>query len=192
VEAAKAAVSSPLLDISIDGARGVLFTITGGPSLGMQEVADAAKVITASADENAKVIFGTVIDETMGDDVRITVVATGFEERDRVMPLPEEEVKSFFGSGRNFYPLGSLAKKKVEPVQEKEEEEERQPRFVSKPMNTVIEDEPVVEPIKKPSFFAKKASSFAATHSVPPVVPANNNDDEELEIPTFIRKKMGL
>jgi cell division protein FtsZ len=79
VEAAKAAISSPLLDMSIEGARGVVFTITGGPGLGMAEVSEAAKVITASADEDAKVIFGAVIDDKLKDEIKITVVATGFD-----------------------------------------------------------------------------------------------------------------
>ncbi len=78
VEAAKGAVDSPLLELDVDGARGILFTITGGPNLGMYEVNEAARVITESADPNAKIIFGANIDESMGDEVRITVVATGF------------------------------------------------------------------------------------------------------------------
>jgi len=81
IEAAKAAINSPLLDMSIEGARGVVFTITGGPNLGMNEVNEAAKVITASTDEDAKIIFGAVIDEKLKDEVKITVVATGFDGR---------------------------------------------------------------------------------------------------------------
>ena len=82
VEAAKQAIASPLLEISIDGAKGILFTITGGSDLAMYEVAEAAKVITGSADDDARVIFGATIDESMGDEVRITVVATGFDNRE--------------------------------------------------------------------------------------------------------------
>jgi cell division protein FtsZ len=82
VEAAKQAIASPLLEISIDGAKGILFTVTGGPDLAMYEVAEAAKVITGSADDDARVIFGANIDDTMGDEVRITVVATGFDSRE--------------------------------------------------------------------------------------------------------------
>ncbi len=78
-DAAKAAVASPLLEVSIDGAKGILFTITGGSNLGMYEVSEAAKVITQSADPQAKVIFGAIIDESMKDEVKVTVVATGFE-----------------------------------------------------------------------------------------------------------------
>jgi len=81
IEAAKAAINSPLLEMSIEGARGILFSVTGGNDLGMNEVHEAAKVITASADEDAKIIFGVVIDDKMKDEIRITVVATGFENR---------------------------------------------------------------------------------------------------------------
>jgi cell division protein FtsZ len=78
VDAAKAAIDSPLLELSIDGAKGILFTITGGDKLSMYEVNEAAKVITNSADQDAKVIFGSVIDPSLGDEVKITVIATGF------------------------------------------------------------------------------------------------------------------
>ncbi|MCC7357691.1 cell division protein FtsZ [Candidatus Uhrbacteria bacterium] len=80
-EAAKAAIASPLLEVSIDGAKGILFTITGGSNLGMYEVSEAAKVITQSADTTAKIIFGAIIDEAMKDEVKVTVVATGFDGR---------------------------------------------------------------------------------------------------------------
>jgi cell division protein FtsZ len=85
--AAKAAVNSPLLDMVIDGAKGVLFNITGGRDLGMFEIDEAAKVITKNVDPDAKVKFGAVIDENMGDELRITVIATGFDEHNR-KPAP--------------------------------------------------------------------------------------------------------
>jgi cell division protein FtsZ len=77
-EAARAAVSSPLLESSIEGATGILLNITGGPDIGLFEVNEAAEVVTSAADVNANVIFGAVIDEAMGDEVRVTVIATGF------------------------------------------------------------------------------------------------------------------
>src|SRR5438445_7528602 len=77
-EAARAAVSSPLLESSIEGATGILLNITGGPDVGLFEVNEAAEVVTSAADPNANIIFGAVIDEAMGDDVRVTVIATGF------------------------------------------------------------------------------------------------------------------
>jgi cell division protein FtsZ len=79
IEAAKAAINSSLLDMSIDGAKGIVFTITGGADLSMSEVSEAAKVITSAADEEAKIIFGAVIDESLADQIKITVVATGFD-----------------------------------------------------------------------------------------------------------------
>ncbi len=79
VTAAKSAIENSLLDLSIEGAQGVLFTITGSPDLTMHEVNEAAKVITESIDSDAKIIFGAVIDESLKDTIKITVVATGFD-----------------------------------------------------------------------------------------------------------------
>jgi cell division protein FtsZ len=85
IEAAQHAISSPLLeDVSIKGARGVLINITGGPTLSLHEVNEAATLIQEEADDDANIIFGAVIDEHMGDEVRITVIATGFGSLDRV------------------------------------------------------------------------------------------------------------
>jgi len=77
-EAARAAVSSPLLETTIEGATGILLNITGGPEIGLFEVNEAAEVVTSAADQNANVIFGAVIDDAMGENVRVTVIATGF------------------------------------------------------------------------------------------------------------------
>jgi cell division protein FtsZ len=77
-EAARAAVSSPLLETSIEGATGILLNITGGPDIGLFEVNEAAEVVTSAADQNANVIFGAVIDDAVGGEVRVTVIATGF------------------------------------------------------------------------------------------------------------------
>ena len=82
-EAARTAVSSPLLEASIEGATGVLMNISGGPDIGLFEVNEAAEVVTGAADQNANVIFGAVIDEALGGRVRVTVIATGFDARYR-------------------------------------------------------------------------------------------------------------
>ncbi|MDQ3867581.1 MAG: cell division protein FtsZ [Actinomycetota bacterium] len=82
-EAARAAVSSPLLEASIEGATGILLNISGGPDVGLFEVNEAAEVVTGAADQNANVIFGAVIDESLGGVVRVTVIATGFDGRYR-------------------------------------------------------------------------------------------------------------
>ncbi len=77
--AAREAISSPLLEVSISGAQGVLFNVTGGPNLGLFEIDEAAEIIKEMADPGANIIFGTVIDERMGEDLQITVIATGFD-----------------------------------------------------------------------------------------------------------------
>ncbi len=88
-DAAKQAISSPLLETSIEGAKGVLLNITGGPDLGLQEVNTAAELIQNSADPEANIIFGAVIDENLKDEILITVIATGFE-RNPVLKRPNK------------------------------------------------------------------------------------------------------
>ncbi|MDP1743237.1 MAG: cell division protein FtsZ [Candidatus Amesbacteria bacterium] len=78
--AARAAISSPLLEVSIEGAKGVLFTVTGGPDMTMAEVDEAAKIIAEAADADANIIFGAAIMDKMVDQMKITVIATGFDE----------------------------------------------------------------------------------------------------------------
>jgi cell division protein FtsZ len=97
-EAARTAVSSPLLEQSVDGATGILLNITGGTALGLFEVNEAAEVVTGAADQNANVIFGAVIDDSLGDEVRVTVIATGFGalRRRRRVEAPAE---AFAGAG---------------------------------------------------------------------------------------------
>lgn len=80
VEAARRAISSPLLETSIEGAKGVLLNITGGPDLTLMEVNEASEIVAEAADQDANIIFGSVIDENFKDDIRVTVIATGFEQ----------------------------------------------------------------------------------------------------------------
>src|SRR5207247_10462945 len=114
VEAAQKAISSPLLeDVSIQGARGVLINITGGPDLSLHEVNEAATLIQEEADDEANIIFGAVIDESMGDEVRITVIATGFgmggESGEKRRPGARDAREAGAGEGRPVTRLGLLA-----------------------------------------------------------------------------------
>ncbi len=86
VDAARAAVMSPLLEVNIQGARGILFNVTGGSDLGLFEVNEAAEVIKEAADPEANIIFGTVIDDRMRDEVKVTVIATGFDGTKKTKP----------------------------------------------------------------------------------------------------------
>ncbi|MBU2576000.1 cell division protein FtsZ [Patescibacteria group bacterium] len=154
IDAAKAAIDSPLLEMSIDGARGILFTVTGSSDLGMYEINEAAKIITGAADDDAKIIFGAVINEEMKDEIKITVIATGFEGAGRAPTQPvigqAEEFKTssdidkkrsiFFERGRteaqksrNDVDLEESAIKEDDAQEEQEELEI--PAFIRKKMN---------------------------------------------------------
>lgn len=176
VEAAKMAISSPLLDLSIDGANGILFTITGGTDLTMNEVSEAAKIITSSASEDAKVIFGATIDETLTDGIRITVIATGFDGRRPSSLLAADEETSFFSASK--FTNNAFMRK---AQRDDEEEDKKFKQFVQKP----VAKEPIA-PVVVNAF--KEEQPKAAP--VPTAKP--KSADDELEIPAFIRKKMGI
>lgn len=168
VEAAKMAIASPLLELSIDGAKGILFTVTGSPDLSMYEVAEAAKVITGSADDDAKVIFGANIDEELKDEVRITVVATGFDNRER-RSAPS------LGGDVSVSPHGSW-RPSVHQYQTSErvhvEKKETSP-FGERRIPSVVQTVP------------------AQTQSQEQTVrEAQKDEEEDLGIPAFIRRKM--
>ena len=102
VEAAKQAISSPLLDVTIDGARGVLFNICGGPGLALHEVEEAANIIRERADASANIRFGAVINESLDDEIQITVIATGFHAQARTQPRPYSARKTLEFPVRSF------------------------------------------------------------------------------------------
>ena len=109
VEAAQRAISSPLLeDVKIEGARGVLINITGGPDLTLHEVNEAATLIQEEADPDANIIFGAVIDESMGDEVRITVIATGFGEPAVKQPAPRPGMSESRADARPSRQVGRI------------------------------------------------------------------------------------
>ena len=93
-DAAKEAIQSPLLETSIEGAKGVIINITGGDNLGLHEVNTAAELVQRSVDPEANIIFGTVTDESMGDDIQITVIATGFEKNEPISSIGVDNIVS--------------------------------------------------------------------------------------------------
>ena len=106
--AARAAISSPLLDLSIEGARGVLFNIAGGDDLTMFEVDEAARIISSAADPDANVIFGAVIKSELTDQVKITVIATGFDEtRSRLAQMSQTQIQKPVVQGVVSEPINS-------------------------------------------------------------------------------------
>ncbi|KKP92006.1 MAG: Cell division protein FtsZ [Parcubacteria group bacterium GW2011_GWA2_36_10] len=148
-EAARAAIDSPLLELSINGATGVLFTISGSSDLSMFEVNEAAEVITSACDPEAKVIFGAVIDENLGDEVKVTVIATGFKDKGErkerhtatqpsisyqetfVKKAEERTIKQAFNKPKEDFEIPS----QEEVSKTREEEELDIPAFLRKKLN---------------------------------------------------------
>lgn len=171
VEAAKQAINSPLLDTTIEGARGIIFNVTCDPSTAMHEIQDAAKVIEEGADPDADVFFGVCIDPNLEDEVRITVIATGFDT-----PL-EDFAEYTRESNRNENAAKSMSQRKM---QEKIDYTE---------LSTVEEPAPVHElsPIgmssKRPEPQPQPAPIDTASERL------DLFSDEDLEVPSFLKKK---
>ncbi|AKZ55222.1 Cell division protein FtsZ [Streptomyces ambofaciens ATCC 23877] len=167
VAAAEMAISSPLLEASIDGARGVLLSISGGSDLGLFEINEAAQLVSEAAHPEANIIFGAVIDDALGDEVRVTVIAAGFDggqppskQRDNV--------------------LGSTSAKREEPAPARQTES--RPSFGS--LGSV---KPKEEPEPAP---APEPVSDLPPVAPPPVPPSRTYSDsaaEELDVPDFLK-----
>ncbi|NTW29983.1 MAG: cell division protein FtsZ [Candidatus Moranbacteria bacterium] len=178
-EAARAAINSPLLELSIDGAKGVLINISGSADLGMLEINEAANIITESIDPNAKVIFGAVVDDQVHKgDIQITVVATGFDAG-RI----RERNSVGFVSRAASVPLAPTPRAVIEPESDQpsgqEEEDifsrsafESTRRMVEKPA-MIIEEK--IQPAQAP--LRAETKEFV-------------EEGDDLEIPAFIRRKM--
>ena len=133
IEAARAAIDSPLLELSIDGAKGILFNITGGPDLGMYEIDEAAKAITEAADADANIIFGAIIDEAMQGEVKITVIATGFESEHNKMTRPQmahETKPAEIPSSQIIRRTEPVGLPEPKPIDEDEDNELEVPAFI--------------------------------------------------------------
>jgi cell division protein FtsZ len=166
IEAAQRAISSPLLeDISIQGARGVLINITGGPDLCLHEVNEAASMIQEEAHDDANIIFGAVIDESLTDEIRITVIATGFGEvKEDKKPAPQPTV--------NLTSIATAAPKNKKVVH----------------LGTIVDD------LDSPTWQRKKSGSDeteTVTLSRNKLeFTATQDDDDKYDIPTFLRRQM--
>ncbi|MDD5464060.1 MAG: cell division protein FtsZ [Candidatus Moranbacteria bacterium] len=165
-EAARAAINSPLLELSIDGAKGVLFNISGSSDLGMLEINEAANIITESVDPNAKVIFGAVVDDQVKKgEIHVTVVATGFDA-DRIVENPL----------LNRVRAGASSHETIAEKEEKMESEELKDS-ITFPVKKILEPRMIIEEKIQPR----------TVNTTPETKP---EDDDELEIPAFIRRKM--
>ena len=164
IEAAQKAISSPLLeDISIQGARGVLINITGGPDLCLHEVNEAASMIQEEADDDANIIFGAVIDDAIVDEIRITVIATGFGE-------VKEEPKP---AAANVSRISANANQKSKKVVH---------------LGTIVDDldTPTWQRKKQGSNEIETVTLSKASFQLG----ANSDKDDKYDIPTFLRRQM--
>jgi cell division protein FtsZ len=168
IEAAQKAISSPLLeDISIQGARGVLINITGGPDLCLHEVNEAASMIQEEAHEDANIIFGAVIDESLTDEIRITVIATGFGEvKEEKKPLPIPAPAS------NVSNITHAVQKNKKVVH----------------LGTIVDD------LDAPTWQRKKQGTeeveTVTLNKAGFQFGANQEDEDKYDIPTFLRRQM--
>ncbi|OGG85698.1 cell division protein FtsZ [Candidatus Kaiserbacteria bacterium RIFOXYB1_FULL_46_14] len=176
-DAARAAINSPLLEVSINGARGVLFAVAGGDDLGMLEIQDAARIITESIDPHAKVIFGAIRDDKLKkNEVKVTVIATGFPEG---------------REGRESSPL-SRAERAVENADREEEVSVRGRIFnsISIPRREENEERPSVTetpPRREPIVAREPAVVRPEPKPVDPV-DEDNEDDDWGAVPAFLRR----
>jgi len=153
IEAAKMAINSPLLEMSIEGARGVLFTIVGGKDLTMHEVNEAAKVVTSSTDEDARIIFGAVIDERLKDEIKITVIATGFDG------VSKSSSEISLNKESNSYSPSSFLKSKTEDMPEERKKSKVSPLKAAQAepvKNKEKDDEDEDDELGIPAFIRKK------------------------------------
>ena len=183
LEAARQAVASPLLEVNIAGAQGILFNITGGSTLTLWEVTEAAEEIRAAADPEANIIFGTSFNERLGEEVMITVIATGFDSRRRPDQRASTGTADRQGTAYATRPAnGSQPAAGTPPSRDFLEELERQrTESVDPDVPRVREStEPVAVPVRP------EPRSAAAE---PPTRKAATYDADDLEIPSFLRRR---
>ncbi|MEU4078393.1 cell division protein FtsZ [Streptomyces venezuelae] len=170
VAAAEMAISSPLLEASIDGARGVLLSISGGSDLGLFEINEAAQLVSEAAHPEANIIFGAVIDDALGDEVRVTVIAAGFDGGQP--PARRDNI------------IGSASAKREEPAPATRHVE------TSRPLGGLGTVAPRDEPAQAPAEPAPTVNETplpAAPPVVPPARPYADSQAEELDVPDFLK-----
>lgn len=165
-KAAEAAITSGLLDVTIDGARGILFNITGGPDMTLFEINEAAAIIKESAHPDVNLIFGAQIDDSMGDEVRITVIATGFEQSRAERRINSERPQAAQP------PIKRQQPRESQPV-------ERQQPPVQRPQTT--------QPPPPPQTPIQQQPPRSVQPSEPRVYGDYNDDDRD--IPAFLRRR---
>ena len=206
VEAVKAAINSVLLETSINGAKGIVFTVTGGSELSMADVSDAAKMINSLADKDAKIIFGAVIDEDLKDEIKITIVATGFNDKNPRPTIKKDIDKKidadYFSSSKKDY---SIMDSFDNNFSEKKEETEKKSIFNLSSKNLFNKErinkfsDDLESDLDTPTILRNKnkitsnnndgESSFSNFLRSKSKVD-QTNDETDLDVPAFLRNKI--
>ncbi|WP_262701409.1 MULTISPECIES: cell division protein FtsZ [Streptomyces] len=178
VAAAEMAISSPLLEASIDGARGVLLSISGGSDLGLFEINEAAQLVSEAAHPEANIIFGAVIDDALGDEVRVTVIAAGFDGGQPPAKNRDKVLGSYSGGGREEG-SGSSSNRPAG------QDTGSRPSFGGLGSVTPREEEPAPA---DPAPVAEVPPPVPTPHpQVPPARPYPESQAEELDVPDFLK-----
>ncbi|MBD3250564.1 MAG: cell division protein FtsZ [Candidatus Pacebacteria bacterium] len=199
VNAARMAISSPLLEISVEGAKGILYNITGGPDMTMTEVSDASAIIANAADPDANIIFGANIDEEMGDKIKVSVIATGFDQDEIGLGVDR---RSMFGA------FSRQSKQKFthpeEEDQESEDKIDRAPSGFTQPVTKAQRStsSQSVQPENERSKTSTPFISLGGSKKTQPVSKdqvekeptetksaAGDEFEDEFDIPAFLRQK---
>ncbi|RII18296.1 Cell division protein FtsZ [Streptomyces sp. YIM 130001] len=177
VAAAEMAISSPLLEASIDGARGVLLSISGGSDLGLFEINEAAQLVSEAAHPEANIIFGAVIDDALGDEVRVTVIAAGFDGGQP--PNKRDVAAGTTGSKREETASAASARPS--------ESRSSFGALGSVTPREDAQDEPTPAPAPEPAPVSEVPSAPVTPPQVPPARPYQDSQAEELDVPDFLK-----
>ena len=195
-EAVKAAVNSALLETSIDGAKGIVFTITGGSDLSMSDVSDAAKMINSLAHKDAKIIFGAVIDESLGDELKVTVVATGFDDKNaKINPAikkeNEKKVNSdfFASSKKEFNIMDNFAKGSDSKKDNIDESRDNKKSIFNFPSTKNLFNKEKISGSDQDDDSALDTPAFLR-NKIKDSQKSLDDEDDDLDVPAFLRNKI--
>lgn len=201
--AAKQAIQSPMLETSINGAKGVLLNITGGSDMGIMEVTEAAEYVQAAADPEANIIFGAGIDESLGDTMRITVIATGFDyvpstATGRAQLNNKQSARPAGMQAQGQRPMAQTQQRPpIQPIQPTYQQAmEDRPSIrptMTQPVQQPVQAQPQVQPqqdVEFPGFKPEHRSPRMNERNTAPSFSrdADGKDDDDLEIPTWLRR----
>jgi cell division protein FtsZ len=179
IQAAQKAINSPLLEASMDGAHGVLLSIAGGSDLGLFEINEAASLVQEAAHEDANIIFGTVIDDSLGDEVRVTVIAAGFDSTPSVLP-PSIDQRARAAADRgsngaaNGYPPPA-----ARPAQ---------PQYAATPPPAPRPPVPTYQQTAPGGQYGHPAAQPAYQTAAQRAVRQADLDDDDVDVPSFMKR----